>query len=194
MRTIATELVNLMKTGKYAKRNMVQFNVSTGNYGFWTDVYDFTYGGVTFSGVGDSMIISNIDYSSELVIRDLVVTFNPMLPLLISEIESAVYIRKPAFVYQAYIDVNTSLIVGVLQLFSGIIGHADYTKHSKNQATAVINLESNNWDLGVSGAGVRNASDQRRIVAGDTGFDFTGSAVAEKIWWGRHGPQRPTRR
>lgn len=192
MRTLSEELLDLIASGRYGRRRMLRVDLGSGNHGFWDDVYDVTYNDVVYHAIPGALHIPKIDMTADLSIRDVQVVIAPMVPIVTSQLTNEVYIRRPAYIHEAYINLSTAAVVGIVDVFSGRINGAEYKKHKGNTAGIYLTLSSSNWDLNASGARIRNSSDQHQIVSDDTGFDFTSSSVSTPIWWGRDGPQRPT--
>jgi hypothetical protein len=193
MRAATQTLLDLLAAGKLGKRNMFRVDISPNSYGFWDDAYDVVHESVTYSAIPGAMNLENITYNDDLSIRDVKVMLSPMVPIVITQIQNLPYHRKPAYIYYAYINLNTQKVVDTQRMFAGIIGNGRYRKQVNGLASIELSLISYNWELNTPGTRVRASNDQRQIVPTDGGYDFVSSAVTTPLWWGRDGPQRPTR-
>jgi hypothetical protein len=191
MRNFSTNVLNLLKKGIYGRRALVLFDMPSGRWGFWDDAYDLSYNSDTYVGIPGAFTISPISSMLDLVVNKVDIVFSGLDPTVVTHISNEDYHRRPVYINVAIIDPETSVIVGIIPWFSGILDQLEDREVVGGQSTVTIHLESGNWELGRVGTRTRSDSDQRQIQATDKSFSFVASAVTQQLWWGRSGPVRP---
>jgi hypothetical protein len=189
MRTSIPAIAALLEGGRVNLRTMIRFGLDGGPQGIWNDSYQATIGGVSYSPA--AIQLGEIGSRKDLSAEQLDITISALNPNVAAIMSGIAWHQRPVLVSRAYID-DAGLVIDAEAFFSGFLDAAPIEDEADGTIRMTLICESNNRELSRSANRVRSDADQRRIAATDGFFKHTtASAVDNRIYWGRKGPQSP---
>lgn len=192
MRVVSSQVLDLLETGTFVRRDMILFDMPSGMYGFWNNNYDYTYSGNLYRAIPGVFQVADVPSTSQLVVNRIDINFNRLDPSVGQYIENEAYHRRPVVGYVALINPSTGVIVDVVNWFTAVIDQVEVEEAVGSTSTLIVRLDVGNWELAKSGSRTRSNADQLEIDSTDKGFEYVSAAVTQPIWWGRAGPTRPS--
>jgi hypothetical protein len=148
-----------------------------------TQLGDLTFGGDTYTGIGQFGGISSADEVSDLSRTPVSLTLSNIPPAMAAVVLGQHYQGRTATVYLGYLDLTTRLLVDDPTIFyRGLIDTADIQQDASFTITLSVESRFAAWDNPL----VRryNNSDQQSLFPGDTGLQFIEQAADKQIVWG----------
>jgi len=191
MRQIEQAALDTLNAGTIVRRNLVLFELDSGNFGFWDDVYNILFDSNTYTGGAGKFTISALPSVNDLSVQGVRVEFSGLDPDALIMTETEQYHQRPVSIYLALMDLQANFL-SVKRWFTGVTDQAVRRELAGGAATLTVQAEPISRELGRAGARVRSDADQRLIDANDGFFRHVASAANQPIFWGRKGPQKPS--
>ena len=153
----------------------------------WSGVGDLTYGGNTYTGVGDLLSISDIRETSDISATGINVVLAGIKSSFIVIAKDHEYQGRPLSVSLGAFDSVGALIADPVIVFSGFM---DTMVIAENGEYSTINVSVENKLIAFERSKVRRytAEDQKIDYPTDKGFEFVTAIVQKQIIWGRVTP------
>ena len=159
------------------------FDFSGGIVRVWTGLGDLSWGGNTYTGLGDLVGVSPVQESNEIRANGLQFTLNGIPSAQVTRILSESYRGRAAKLWLALFDSTPAIIADPLLLFSGRMDQARL-QDTGETATIVITAESRLVDLQRSRERRRTDEDQKSLFSGDRGLEYIAGLQDKQITWG----------
>lgn len=190
MKSFDASTLAMLASGRAVKRDLLQFFLVSGTYGFWTGLGTLTYNGQDYVGAGQLISIQPLAQGMDLSSIPLVLKLNSipnsnLTPDILASIDAEDYHQKVAIFSTAYIDPDTRTVLSVERWFRGYIDKVEHQDQIGGGAALVCNLESKSRDHLKKGYRTRSDSDQRLINSNDGGFVYCATAGDQTVIWGR---------
>ncbi|WP_127078343.1 hypothetical protein [Rhodomicrobium lacus] len=185
MRSIDTAALAALQAGRFARRNLVYFELGGGNYGFWDDVYDVNVDGRTYIGGAGRFSISAFSSVADMSVRGVDVVFSGVDTQALIMTETEHYHQRPVTVSVAFLDIETMAFLAVRRWFTGVVDQIVRREQADGTATLTVKAEPVSRELTRTGARVRSDADQRLINANDGFYKQVSAAVSQTIVWGK---------
>ena len=191
MRNISQAGQAALSAGNIAARNLVLFELASGNYGFWDDVHDLGWSGDTYLGRAGAFTITPLPSVSDGSVQGVDIVFSGLDERAQAIISGEQWHQKPVSIARALLDPKNGAVITVDVWYRGFIDAAIWSGDFVGGAGVLtVKTESISRELYRKSARTRSDADQRRIDASDSFFEHATAAVTQDIYWGRHGPQR----
>jgi len=150
----------------------------------WSGVGDLTYGGNTYTGVGDLLSISEIKETSDISAAGINVSITGIKSSFVVIAKNHEYQGRPLTVSLGAFDSVGALIADPVILFSGFM---DTMIIAENAEYSTITVSVENKLIAFERSKVRRytAEDQKIDYPADKGFEFVTAIVQKDILWGR---------
>lgn len=188
MRSFASGILDALDAGSIVKRNLVLFEVQSGNKGFWDDVYDITISGQVYEARPGGFTVTPIASSGDQSVRNVDVVFSGLDSEAVSLAQNEVWHQRPASCGAVFFDPETRAQLGVVWWFRGRMDHASWQEKTGGKAELLVRLEGLNREIFRSNSRTRSDADQRRRNADDGFFKHVAAAGSTEIYWGRKNP------
>ena len=191
MLSIPLGIQNLIDSGRFSIRYLIQFDLDTGSVGVWNDTFSLTHGGVTFAPLAGNLTFDAIPGSSELDSDRVKVAVSNLASAVTTVIAGEVWHQRPCTISLAVMD-DAGNAQHVMTRFAGFLDDIEIVDSDENLATLTMTIESNNRELNRVSGRMRSDSDQRLVLSTDGFFKHAANAAVDsQIFWGRKGPQYP---
>lgn len=148
----------------------------------WTGAGDYLWNSQTWKGIGDAASIGTYAEGTDVTANGITVTLSGINNDLLGESLTDIQLGAPATIYFALLDDNMN-IIGTPTVFFGGIVDKPAIHIGTDTSTIALSLETNFIRL-QQGQRLRYTSaDQRRLVPGDSGFDFVEKMNDIAIIW-----------
>ena len=171
----------------YFVRMVFDSGESPNELNIWSGVGDLTYGGNTYTGVGDLLSISDIRETSDISATGINVVLAGIKSSFIVIAKDHEYQGRPLSVSLGAFDSVGALIADPVIVFSGFM---DTMVIAENGEYSTINVSVENKLIAFERSKVRRytAEDQKIDYPTDKGFEFVTAIVQKEIIWGRPTP------
>lgn len=186
MKVFPANIQAALDAGEIRMRVAVRFHATTGDVGFWSDIVDVVYDGVTFAAALDRFRISGIASVGDLSVPGLQITVSNADTEILGELVNTQYTwhQKPVTIYRAFAPVdddNWTFDVA----FTGVLDSIEWKDDEGDSGSIVLKIESAARDLNLKGTHRRTDNDQQSLFPGDRGFEHVNRSVTKEIAWGR---------
>lgn len=150
----------------------------------WNGIGNLTYGGNTYTGLGDLLSISQITETSDISATGINVSLTGVKTSLIAVAKDHEYQGRPLTVSLGAFDASGDLIADPVIVFSGFM---DTMTISENGSYSTISISVENKLVSFERTKVRRytAEDQKIDYPTDKGFEYVTAIVQKEIIWGR---------
>ncbi|MFG1417010.1 DUF2163 domain-containing protein [Xanthobacter sp. V0B-10] len=190
MRSFNSDTLALLDAGRVVIRDMIDFQLGGGTYGFWSGIGSLSYAGLTYVGAGSLIKVGDLDYVSDL--SSAAVTFalagianSDLTPDTLASIEDEDYHGRPVILRRAYIHPDTRALVSVERIWRGYIDQISHTYTIGGEAVLEVACESRARDNTRRGYRTYADADQRRIDPADGSLRHAATASKATIYWGK---------
>lgn len=189
MRTSIPAIAALLESGRVDIRTLIRFNLDGGPVGIWNETYSSTINGVLYSPA--AILLGEIGSRKDLSAEQVEVTLGALNANVAAIMSGIAWHQRPLLISRAYLN-EAGTVIDVEAFFSGFLDAAPIEDEADGTLRMTLIAESNNRELIRSANRIRSDADQRRISATDGFFKHTtATAVDNRIYWGRSGPQSP---
>lgn len=193
MITLPSGVIDLLEEGRFSVRYLVKFSLDSGDHGVWNGDYAITVSSVVYDQLAGNVLFDGIPGTSELSSENVKITVSNLLSAVTTVVAGEDWHQRPCTLYVAFMNEDGS-VLHVETVFSGFIDDAAISDAKDDLSTLGLFIESNNRELNRATGRTRSDADQRRVAATDGFFKHAANANADTdIYWGRKGPQSPTR-
>lgn len=196
MRVFDPDIQEQLESGRISYRDAVLFVLDEGAYGFFSGGRGvISYGGYDFIGSGSlisfSLPAENTDVTNSPIEvslsshyeQDGVVT-RVFEDGLLSSIEDSNWFRRPAILYEIWLD-ESNEVIDLVQRARREIHQIRHEEDPKSGYTITGVLETPTVFQTYTERKRRNSDLQVQIDEDDAGLEFVSTVRTEKIWWGR---------
>lgn len=160
----------------------VKFEFDGGTEYVHNAVGEFTWGGHTWTGIGALGEISAIEEGLDLSPFGVTFQLNALNPdLLAIALGEHVY-KRPATVYEGYLDENGTLVADPAERWSGGMDHFSVSRGENN--TLALQCESDMRFFDRANGSLFTDEDQQRRYSGDVFFEFQDQMIDVALSWG----------
>lgn len=189
MRTISPEGQAALASGRFGRRVLVTFDMPEGVVGLWDDIYDISYGGVTYGRAAGAIRVGAFGSGGDNTARAVTVELSGLNPDIVSQVEGVAWHQRPITVREAILDAD-SQIVHVETMFAGFIDQLIRRDNPGKPGAAGLSslqavCESIQRELGRRGARSRTDTDQRQIDSTDGFLRHQAATANSELYWGR---------
>lgn len=154
----------------------------SGTLRIWSGYGNLTWRGVSWSGTGTLISISDVSETNETSAQGIIVTLSGIPSELISLVLGDVRQGKMGRVYLGLLD-GQQVINDPILLFSGKLDVSSIVDEGET-STIQVAYESRLIDLERPRVNRYTPEDQKRLFPGDLGLDYVPSIQDKKITWG----------
>lgn len=190
MRILHADALAALDSGRFIVRNLIHAELPGGTIGFWDDIYDLVYAGVTYTRGAGAFTMSPISSHGDLAVRGVQVVFSSLDTDVVSQIYAAEYHQRSVVISRAIMAADQPFVIQMHAWFAGFIDQAVIRERGGGTADLTIRCETIARELNRKGARTRSNADQRQIDVNDGFFQHTANATNSPIRWGRR-PDRP---
>lgn len=169
---------------------LATFDFATGAVRVWTGTRSVTFGGNTFTGLGDLVNVSPIQEVKGTRPNGLTFTLNgvPSASVTIALADS--YRGRTCTLWLAFIDSNEALVSDPVQIFSG---RMDTMKIVDTGETSSITVQAESRFIELERSRERRYTDQdqKQFFPGDRGLEYVAGLQEREIPWGQQGKTTP---
>ena len=150
----------------------------------WNGIGDLAFGGNTYTGTGDLLVISQITETSDIQASGINVSLTGIKESFIAMAKDQDYQGRPLTVSLGAFDASGSLIANPVIVFSGFM---DTMTIAESGQYSTISIAVENKLISFERSKVRRytAEDQKIDHPTDKGFEFVTAIVQKEIIWGR---------
>ena len=150
----------------------------------WNGIGDLAFGGNTYTGTGDLLVISQITETSDIQASGINVSLTGIKESFIAMAKDQDYQGRPLTVSLGAFDASGSLIANPVIVFSGFM---DTMTIAESGQYSTISIAVENKLISFERSKVRRytAEDQKIDHPTDKGFEFVTAIVQKDIIWGR---------
>lgn len=161
------------------------FDFSGGNVRVWTGTGDLSWGGNTYTGIGDLGGVEPVQESAEVRANGLAFRLNGIPSAMVTRILAENYRGRSCKLWLALFDSLTaaSPIADPVLLFSGRMDQCNL-EDSGAGAFIVISAESRLIDLQRPRERRRTDEDQNSLFSGDRGMEYVAGLQDKELLWG----------
>ena len=171
----------------YFVRMVFNSGESPSDLNIWNGIGDITYGGITYTGTGDLLSISQITETSDVQATGIDVTLTGIKSSFLSIALRHEYQGRPLTVSLGAFNASGTLISSPVIIFSGFM---DTMTISESGSYSTISISVENKLVAFERTKVRRytAEDQKIDHPTDKGFEYVTAIVEKEIIWGRPSP------
>lgn len=169
--------------GKVSPALIAALDFSSGFVRVWSGIGNLSWGGNTYTGIGDLGGVSPVQESAEVRSSGLEFTLNGIPSSMVTKILADGYRGRPAKLWLGLFDSSSALIADPLLLFSGRMDQCSL-EDSGETASIKIAVESRLVDLQRPRERRYTDEDQQSLFAGDLGLEFVAGMQDKEILWG----------
>jgi hypothetical protein len=182
--------LDLLASGRCAKRDMILLDFAGTLYGFWSGIGTILYQSVTYIGAGRLISIEPIDASIDLSAQPITLKLSSvpdsaLTPDVLASIESYPWHQAPVVLSVAYIDPDTRSLVSVHRVSRRRLDTLEHVITAGGEAVLMGRLEPVTFDNAGRGYRMSGDADQRLLDSDDAFFSFAATAGQQTIYWGR---------
>jgi hypothetical protein len=182
-RGLSTAFKNAAAAGVVYPALLGHFDFSGGIVRVWTGMGDLSWGGNTYTGLGDLVGISRVQETNEVRANGLEFFLNGIPSALVTRILSEGYRSRAAKLWLVLFDATPAIIANPLLLFSGRMDQCRL-QDSGETSTCTISAESRLVDLQRPRERRRTDEDQKSLFSGDRGLEYVAGLQDRQVVWG----------
>ena len=149
----------------------------------WTGYGDLSYGGNTFTGIGDLLSVESVEETQELSPTNVRFILNGIPTATLSLALTENYQGRRIEAYFGVMNTSNVLIADPYMIFAGRMDTIDISD-SGETCTISINAESDLIDLKTNRERKYTAEDQKAVYSDDKFFDFVARITDIQLPWG----------
>jgi len=189
MRTISPAGQAALASGRFGRRVLVAFDMPSGVFGLWDDIYDITYDGVIYGRAAGAIRVGAFGSGGDNVARAVTVELSGLSPVILAQVEGVAWHQRPITIREAILDADGQ-IAHVEPMFAGFIDQLprrDTPPVPGGKGLSVLQAvcESIQRELPRRGARTRSDADQRQIDAADGFLRHQAASANAELFWGR---------
>ena len=195
-RTMTTAVATALCAPVVRMALLASLQFSTETVYIWTGLYPLTWGGMTFTGVGDMGDVAGISEDSTVEAKGVTVSLSGIPSARISDVLFATRVLYDANIWVAVFDESGAIIPDPIFTYKGKMD-APATQDNANTCTCTISLENILVDLNRACYRRYTDQDQQMDLAAtltllglpsatvDTGFSHVAGLQEQITFWGR---------
>lgn len=182
-RGLTTDFKNAAAAGNLMPALLGHFDFSGGIVRVWTGIGDLSWGGNTYTGLGDLVGVSPITETNETRANGMRFSLNGIPSTLITRILAEGYRGRAAKLWLALFNSSGAIIADPMLVFSGRMDQC-LLDDTGETATCTITAESRLVDLQRPRERRRTDEDQKSLFSGDRGLEYVAGLQDKEIVWG----------
>jgi len=189
-RTLTAGMISEVAKATVRPALLAFFDFASGAVRVWTGTRDVSFGGNTFTGLGDLVQVSPIQEVRGTRPNGLTFTLNGVPSASITIALADAYRGRTCTLWLGFIDSSEALIADPVQIFSG---RMDVLKISDTGDTSSITVQAESRFIELERSRELRYTDQtqRQLFAGDLGLEFVAALQDAEIPWGQQGKTTP---
>ncbi len=196
MRVFDPDIQDQLENGRISYRDAVLFVLDEGSYGFFSGGRGtISHGGLDFVGSGSLITFSLPSENTDVSNSPIEVSLSSHYEVdgvvtqifddgVLSSIEDSNWFRRPAIIYEIWLDEDNN-VIDLVQRARREIHQIFHKEDPKAGYTITGVLETPTVFQTYTERKRRNSDLQALISATDAGLEFVATMRTEKIWWGR---------
>lgn len=148
----------------------------------WSGLTDIDHGGQTWRGLGAVAAVTGVQSASEIAIYDVNFVLSAVDAAFLAGISSSVRGRQ-AQTWLAILGDDGQPIGGLIEMADSVLDTQNYPLGDDGMAAIQITGQSGFWFLERPPGAKWSAEEQKRVFAGDTGFDTMAAMVRRDVAW-----------
>jgi len=193
MRDIDNIELGKIKSGDYAKAELILFDLVEGLFGFWRGSGPLTVNGITYTGAGSLLEIdavnAGVDLSaSPLNVKLRAIPETDLSPDLLATIDSYGYKDRPVTLSFAYFDRTNGSLALTVPVWRGYVDKVDHDETVGGDYVLIGRLEPRSLDHSRTGHRTRSDADQRAMDPNDRFFEHAATVHTETLYYGKAAP------
>lgn len=182
-RTLTSAMLTALATGSVRPCLIAEIEVDGGFVRAWNGIGDLSFGGETYTGLGDLAGVSPVKESSDIRANNVQFQLSGIPGSLIATALGSVRWNKSAKLWLGLLDAAETLIADPYLLFSGFTD-VPSIEEAGETARMAISAESRLVDLKRPRIRTYTPEDQRLDYPNDKGFDFVAGLQDAQIIFG----------
>lgn len=182
-RGLTTDFKTAAAAGGVTPALLGHFDFSGGVVRVWNGVGDLSWGGNTYTGLGDLVGVSPVTETNETRANGMRFSLNGIPSTLITRILAEGYRGRAAKLWLALFNSSGAIIADPMLVFSGRMDQC-LLDDSGETATCTITAESRLVDLQRPRERRRTDEDQKSLFSGDRGLEYVAGLQDKEIVWG----------
>ena len=180
-RDTTTDFKNEIDNDVIRPRLLIKATFNSGTIYVWNGLGDLSWGGDTYSGLGELLSISDVVESTEIKVENLTITFSALSAAYKALALTEVDLKNSVTIYLALITSAGAVVADPETIF---VGNMDEVRLKENGQTAVFDLVVNNRLIETQSSKERRYTnqDQQSIHPTDTGFRHMVNAIKQSKW------------
>ena len=186
-RTLTTAMSNALVADVVRPIYLVRMVFDSSDLNVWSGMGDLSYGGETYTGLGDLLSISEIKETADVQATGMNVSLAGVKSSLVAIAKDQDYQGRELTVRLGAFDSSGSLVADPVIIFSGFMDTMTITEAGEYSS---ITIAVENKLIAFERSKVRRytAEDQKINHPTDKGFEFVTAIVEKEIFWGRPTP------
>ena len=186
-RTLTTAMSNALVADVVRPIYLVRMVFDSSDLNVWSGMGDLSYGGETYTGLGDLLSISEIKETADVQATGMNVSLAGVKSSLVTIAKDQDYQGRELTVHLGAFDSSGDLVSDPVIIFSGFM---DTMTIAESGQYSTITIAVENKLIAFERSKVRRytAEDQKIDHPTDKGFEFVTAIVEKEIIWGRPTP------
>lgn len=184
MRSLSTEAIAALDSGRFGVRCLLKVSHDSGPFCIWDDIGTVSLDGDTYLGAPGRFRVSPVSSSSDLSARGVEVTLSAQDLPTAAMIESAGWHQRPILITRAIFAIDAPQIIHALPVFAGYLDQMIRRDTLNGASAMVFKCESASREIKLRGTRTRSDTDQRTRDTSDGFFRHCVNAVQLSIDWG----------
>lgn len=182
-RDLSSAFITEITAGGNAPIAMFRAYFDSGTLNLWLGIGDLTYNGVTYTGTGTILSISQIQERKEITANGLQLTLNGLEPGILTIAEDEPYQNRSLEMYLAMLDSSGNVVASPYLMFEGFM---DVMKIKDDGKSVLIDMTVENALISLERPldTKYTSEDQKRDYPLDTFFDFIPDIQNKEVIWG----------
>ena len=183
-RTLTTAMSNALVADVVRPIYLVRMVFDSSDLNVWSGMGDLSYGGETYTGLGDLLSISEIKETADVQATGMNVSLAGVKSSLVTIAQDHEYQGRPLTVRLGAFDSSGDLVADPVIIFSGFMDTMTIAEAGQYSS---ITIAVENKLIAFERSKVRRytAEDQKIDHPTDKGFEFVTAIVEKEIIWGR---------
>lgn len=182
-RGLSSSYKSAAAAGNLAPALLGYFDFSGGAVRVWTGIGDLSWGGNTYTGLGDLVSVEPVQETNEVRANGLSFRLNGIPSAMVTRVIAEGYRGRACKLWLALFDSSAAVIADPLLLFSGLMDQC-LLEDSGDKASITVVAESRLVDLQRPRERRYTDEDQQNLFAGDLGLEFIAGLQDKEILWG----------
>lgn len=182
-RGLTTAYKSAAAAGNVTPALLAHFDFSGGIVRLWSGSGDLSWGGNTYTGLGDLTQVEPVQETNEVRANGLNFRLNGIPSAMVARILAENYRGRACKLWLALFNTSGAIIADPLLLFSGRMDQC-LVEDSGTTASITVSAESRLVDLQRSRERRYTDEDQQSLFSGDLGLEFVAGLQDREILWG----------